>query len=272
MTMVKTHKSNRETSPWFWALLALAVTLTVIWLFLTPDGLLGKADAIGYSVCHRIDLRSFRIGDRPLPLCARCSGMFLGAVLGLVYQIAQGRKGKMPPVAVLVLFGFLALAWALDGSNSFLMLTPVIPSLYQTQNWTRLVTGTGMGMAISAVVLPAFIQTMFMRWEDRSGLGAWRQVLGLFAAAAVMIGLILLEIPWILYPLSLLSAAGVLILLIMIYSMVLVMLFNRDNTYHRLRQLFMPLLGGYTLALMQIGLIDLLRYLWTGTWAGFNLF
>ena len=53
------------------------------WLFNTPLGLLGKADAIGYAVCHRIDLRSFHLGDRTLPLCARCTGMFLGTLVSL---------------------------------------------------------------------------------------------------------------------------------------------------------------------------------------------
>jgi uncharacterized membrane protein len=269
--MDEPQEPHRIAFPWRWTLLGVVLILTVVWLFLTPEGLLGKADAVGYSVCHRISVRSFHIGDRPLPLCARCSGMFLGAMLGLIYQIVQVRKGKMPPVVVLVLFGLLAFAWGLDGSNSFLMLVPGIPSVYETQNWTRLITGTGMGMAISAILLPSFIQTMFKGWKDESALGNWKQVLGLFLAAAIMDALILFEIPWILYPLSLLSSAGVIVLLVMVYSMVLVLVFKKDNTYDRFHQLLLPLVGGYIIALIQIGVIDLLRYLWTGTWGGFNL-
>ena len=264
-------KSPNTTSPWRWVLFALAFVLTVTWLFLTPEGLLGKADAVGYAVCHRIDARSFHIGERPVPLCARCSGMFLGALLGLAYQIAQGRKGKMPPVLASVLFSLLALAWVIDGSNSFLMLIPGLPSLYQTTNVTRLITGTGMGLAVSAFLLPSFIQTMFTKWRDASSFENWKQILGLLLAAAVLDVLILLEIPWILYPLSLLSALGVLVLLVMVYSMVWVMIFNHENIYERFGQLFMPLTGGFIIALVQIGAIDLLRFLWTGTWEGFNL-
>ena len=95
--MEKIETPQHKGFPWRWLLLGFAFVLTVVWLFLTPEGLLGKADAVGYSVCHRISVRSFHIGERPLPLCARCSGMFLGALLGLVYQAAQGKKGKMPP-------------------------------------------------------------------------------------------------------------------------------------------------------------------------------
>ncbi|MBE0410520.1 MAG: DUF2085 domain-containing protein [Anaerolineales bacterium] len=264
-------EADRKKIAWRWILIGLALALTITWLVLTPPGLLGKADAVGYAVCHQIAERSFHIHERPFPLCARCSGLFLGALLGLVYQAAQGRKGRMPPLEASVFFGLLALAWVLDGVNSFLMLVPSISSVYQTQNWTRLMTGTGMGLAMAAILLPAFIQTMFRHWEDQPALGSWKHILGLVVAAGVLVVLILLEIPWILYPLALLGAGGVVVLLVMVYSMALVMLFKRDNTYDRFSQLLVPLLGGFVLALLQIGAIDLVRYLLTGTWGGFSL-
>ncbi|MBG0786186.1 MAG: DUF2085 domain-containing protein [Anaerolineaceae bacterium] len=265
------QKTHRKTFSWRWVLFGLALVLTTVWLTLTPDGLLGKAHAVGYAVCHQISARSFQIFGQSMPLCARCSGMFTGAILGLIYQVVQGRKGKMPPVPVMVLLGLMALAWILDGTNSFTMLIPGIPSVYETQNWTRLVTGTGMGMALSAILLPSFIQTVFVHWEEESALGNWKQVLGLLGIAAVMDVLILLEIPWILYPIALISSAGVLVLLTMVYTMVLVMLTKKDNTFTKLNFLVNHLIGGYIIALLQVGVFDLLRYLWTGTWAGFVL-
>ena len=66
-----------------------AVLVFLGFLMVAPPGLLGKADALGYAVCHRIDARSFHIGTRQLPLCARCSGMYLGALLGLVFLSAD---------------------------------------------------------------------------------------------------------------------------------------------------------------------------------------
>lgn len=177
----------------------------------------------------------------------------------------------MPPIWAQIFFGLLALTWVFDGINSFIMLVPGFSSVYQTQNWTRLVTGTGMGLTVSAFLYPAFIQTMFRHWEDKSGLGNWKQLLGLMIAAGILDGLVLLEIPWILIPLALLSTGSVLVLLIMVYSMVWVMVFKRENTYNNLSQLLIPLVGGFVLGLMQIGAIDLVRYLLTGTWGGFNL-
>jgi len=264
-------RSQSKNSAWRWVLLGLALSLFILWLTLTPGGLLGKADAVGYAVCHRIPERSFTIGERQMPMCARCTGLFLGAMLGLGFQLVQGRKGKMPPISIAILFGILALAWVLDGINSFAMLTPLLPSVYQTQNWTRLVTGTGMGLAISAILLPAFIQTMFKGWSASSGFGKWTHVLAVFVLAAVMDILILLEIPWLQYALSIMSAGGVFVLLTMIYSMVLVMLFKNENTFDKMKQLFVPLTGGFIIALIQIGAIDLVRYLITGSWGGFNI-
>jgi uncharacterized membrane protein len=263
--------TDRRRAAWHWVLFGVAIALTVTWLFLTPRGLLGKADAIGYAVCHQIDVRSFQINGRSFPLCARCSGLFLGALLGLIYQVIRGRKGRMPPLGASLFFGLLAFAWVFDGFNSFLMLVPSVSSLYTTQNWTRLVTGTGMGLAVSAILMPAFIQTMFHTWEDQSAFEGWKSILIVVLAAAGLDLVLLLENPWILYPLALLSAGGVLALLIMVYSTVLVMLFKRDNTYQDFRALLIPLVGGYMLALLQIGAIDLVRYLLTGTWGGFSL-
>lgn len=269
--MDETSKPQEKRPVLKWILLGIAVVITAVWLILTPEGLLGKADAVGYAVCHRIEARTFQMGERHLPMCARCSGLFLGAVLGLMYHLLHGRKGKMPPVWSLTIFGFLALLWALDGVNSFLMLLPSVQSLYQTQNWTRLVTGTGMGLAISAVLWPSFIQTMLDRWEDTAVLGTLRGVVGLLVESGFLIGSVLVQVPYLLYPLSLLSAAGVIILLTMVYSMVYVMVAKKENTYSRFKELLVPLLAGFILAMLQIGAIDLLRYLWTGTWAGFNL-
>ena len=78
-------------------------------------------------------------------------------------------------------------------------------------------------------------------------------------------------IPLLLYPLALISAAGVLLLLTLAYSMVWVMLFHRENTYQNAHQLLLPLAGGFGLALAQIILLDLARYVLTGTWDGFHL-
>src|SRR5512144_309242 len=106
-----------------WLVPVAALLVFAVWFAITPPGLLGKLDAIGYAVCHRIDARSFHIGDRQLPLCARCTGEFYAAGLALLFQLFfSGKRNKFPSRGILaVLFGFFV-AFGVDGSNSYLYL------------------------------------------------------------------------------------------------------------------------------------------------------
>jgi uncharacterized membrane protein len=271
MEQVKTGIKIRTLSIKGLVLLAVGL-LFVGWLLNTPGGLLGKADAIGYAVCHRIDMRSFHLGDRQVPLCARCSGMYLGAVLGLVYQFAlRRRRTGTPPWSVLLLLGAMVLAFGVDGLNSYLHFFPGAPSLYEPQNWLRLLTGTGMGIVISAALYPAFNQTVWKDWDRRPALDGLGFLIGLVVLAAFLDLVVLTENPLVLYPLALISAAGVLLILSMVYTMVWLMVLRIENRYQSVFQLFFPLTGGFGMALLQIAILDFVRYLLTGTWDGFHL-
>jgi len=247
-------------------------TLFLAWLINTPPGLLGKADAIGYAVCHRIDLRSFHLGDRSLPLCARCTGMNLGALLGLVYQaIIRRRRAGMPPVWVWVILGLLAGVFIVDGLNSFASLIPGVPLLYSPANWLRLLSGTGMGLVIAALLYPAFNQTIWKDWHPGAALDGWRPLGGLLALALPLDLLILSGNPLVLYPLALLSALGVLVELTLVYTMITTMLLRKENRFLHAWEILLPLVAGFGLGLAQIAVLDFLRFLLTGTWDGFHL-
>jgi len=254
-------------------LLMPALMVLVAWLVLTPEGLLGKADAIGYAVCHRIDLRSFHLGTRVLPLCARCTGMYLGALVGLAGLAGLGRLryGKFPRPALLGLFGIFAATWAIDGLNSYLTLIPGAPHAYEPNNTLRLITGTLMGLALGVLVFTGFNQNVWRGWKDEPVLRSFRGVGVLLLLGAVVVGLVLSENPLVLYPLALLSAAGVLVLLGMVYAVVVLLVLRRENRAESWGGVALPLMAGVALAILQIGLLDLARYTLTGTWAGFAL-
>ncbi len=254
---------------------AVAVLL-VFWMVVTPAGLLGKADAVGYAVCHRIDARSFHLGERSLPLCARCSGMYLGALLGLVYQAWRGRRlgmrlGGFPPGRVWIIWGLFLLAFGLDGINSYLHLFPGAPGAYEPQNWLRLLTGTGMGLALAGVVYPSFQQTAWRDWRDRPAIGGLKEMAVLVGLGLLLDGIVLTENPLVLFPLALLSSFTVVAILTMVYTLIWMMLLHQENRSLRLAQLALPLLGGFGFALLQVAVLDLIRYALTGTWDGFHL-
>ena len=257
---------------WRCAVLLAAGLLLFGWLMNTPSGLLGKADAIGYAVCHRIDTRSFHLGERPISLCARCSGMYLGAMLGLLYQVRIApRRAGVPSKKILAVLAMLVLAFGIDGGNSYITLIRGTGLLYEPNNTLRLLTGTGMGFVMAAALFPAFNQTVWQRISPHPALSSLRQLGVLFALGLGVDLLVLSENPLLLYPLALISAGGVMVILTMVYSMVWLMLFRAENRIERARELLFPLIGGFVLALLQIALIDIGRYILTGTWEGFHI-
>lgn len=258
-----------------YAVYAIAGVLLIIWSLETPAGVLGKADAIGYAVCHRIDLRSFHIGLRQMPLCARCTGQYLGAMLGLLFQaITAGRRSGFPPRRVLAILGILGGLYAVDGLNSFLSLPPFIqafpwlPHLYTPTNLLRLLTGTGVGLAIAIILYPAFVGSLYAQQDSRPAVSgitplAWLLSLGMIADILILTGS-----SYVLYPAGLISAGGVIILLTVAYDIVIFRIFRLENTFTRLWQARLPLVAGFVVAMAQIALLDLLRFLATGTWGG----
>lgn len=257
----------------FWKALLVLFTLVLlgVWLIETPPGLLGKADAVGYAVCHRAPARSFLLGDRPLPLCARCSGTFLSGLMTLIFILRLGRRGELPDLKTSLLLGVFAVAFGLDGVNSLAHTLPGAPSLYPSQNWLRLLTGTGVGMGIGALLAPVFNQALWANFDSRPSLGSWRELLTLLGLAALLDLAILSENPFLVYPLAVLSGLAVLSILTLTYSTLWVLFFKRENRYHQWREAWVPLLAGFATALLQIALLDAVRFILTGTWSGFNL-
>lgn len=258
-----------------------AVLLVLIgWLMNTPPGFFGKMDAIGYAVCHRIPERSFHAGDYQLPLCARCSGMYLGAVLGLVLQSITGWKhGKTPHWGIIAILALFFLAFGVDGSNSYLYLIKQlrpgfleqIPNLYIPNNTLRVFTGSGMGLAIAGMLFPAFNQSIWVDYDENKSALNWKSF-GIMVVLMVIINLLVLtESPIVLYPVAIISALGVWLLLTLVYTIVWVMLMKQDNQFTRLRELWVALLAGLTIAILQTAAIDAVRFIFTGTWGAFPL-
>ena len=256
----------------FKILLVIATAaLLLVWLVKTPPGLLGKIDAIGYAVCHQAPARSFLIGERPTPLCARCSGTFLGALLGILYLGRLGRRGEIPPLKIgLVLILFVA-AFGLDGANSFARLLPGLPVLYQSQNWLRLATGTGMGLGVAAVLVPLFNQSVWIDYNGLPALGEWRHLFALLGLGTLAGLGIYSQNPLLIYPLAVLSGLGVMVILTMVYTVIWVLFSKTENRYHTINDCWVALLAGFLTALLQISVIDAGRFLLTGSWAGFPL-
>ncbi len=260
-----------------WVVPVTAMLAIAVWFYIAPPGLLGKMDALGYAICHRIDERSFQIGERQLPLCARCTGEFFTAAVALTFlSIFSPRRSQLPGRSLIAMLVVFFLAFGIDGANSYLYLLKSsapgsfenIPNLYTPNNTLRLFTGSGMGVTLAAVLYPILNQTLWRTPDERRVLD-WKS-LGLLLAIVLLLDvLILTESPIVLYPVAILSTLGVLTLLITVFGMLWIILMKQENVFENLRQLWLPAAAGLTLSLLLVLSIDLVRYQLTGTWNGF---
>ena len=278
--MIKPSFSQRIRSTSRYLVVAALFLIVFGWLFNAPAGFVGKVDAIGYAVCHRINKRSFHIGSIQLPLCARCTGMYLGAMVGLIYQAIRNQKySRIPHWSVLIPLALFVVAFGVDGSNSYLYLIkqlqpgalPKIPNLYIPNNPLRLLTGSGMGLGIAGLLSPAFNSTVWSDPVEKRTLPNLMSFGFLFAIMLILDLLVLTENPVVLVLVAIISTAGVLVLLTMVYCMVWVLVMGQDNQFTSLRQLWLAILAGLTIAMIQIAAIDMLRFWLTGTWGAFPL-
>lgn len=90
--------------------------------------------------CHQRADRSFLIHGKQFPVCARCSGVFLGQLISLFtfrfYRL---------PLTTLISFCFIML---LDWLIQFW-------GIRESRNWRRLLTGTLCGYGFGSILLQA---------------------------------------------------------------------------------------------------------------------
>lgn len=85
---------------------------------------LGSAEALIGSVCHRFPARTLSLGEHPLPVCARCTGIWIGWLLALPlwpFTVGHGRRRRGSPrgrawltaaaLGAIVLASFEVMGW-----------------------------------------------------------------------------------------------------------------------------------------------------------------
>ena len=244
---------------WVWGLAAAALALLALFIWLTPPGFWNKLMAVGSAVCHQDPAHSFLVYGRQMPLCARCTGMYLGALLSLAFHFWQGKRGGFPPRWILIILGLLFLAFAVDGLNSLAASLGLGWDLYETTNLSRLITGLGAGLVIGAVLTPIFNQTAWANWERASALQDSKALALLLATGWLIIWAVYAGPQALRYPAAILSSVGVLTVLCLAYTTLALIVLRRENQATTFRELLLPLMVGVLAALLQVSLFAFLR-------------
>jgi len=243
--------------------LALLLLGLVLFPLLTHEGI----GVWGAGMCHRIVERSFVVGGVQLPLCARCTGIYLAFLTTVAVCVARGRRrpANLPPRGItLLLIGFLLLV-GVDGVNSYLSLLPMLPHLYEPHNTLRLLTGTLEGIALAGLLWPVLHMSLWAVPEETRSIPNLRE-LGLIVLAALALdGLVLWHPPASLYPLAVLSVAGLLVALGIVFTLLVAAAARKAGRVTSWREVGNLLAWGALLALAAMAAFAGGRYLLIGS-------
>jgi uncharacterized membrane protein len=239
----------------------LIVSGIVFYALAMPGDLKFKLDAMGFGVCHQIHTHSFTIGGHQLPLCARCTGIYLGAILGLALLTRLRRRSiRLPSGAMLPVLGLFFVSMVADGLNS--TAEAIGPAgLWDTDNITRIVTGALSGLSVAFFIFPVFNMSLWQRdaRSRESVLDHPFQLLGYLLAAGVAVALVLDGGAWLYWPVALASMAGAVALLTMANTMLVLMLARREGAARTVSQIVTPVLLGIVITLVMLTLLALFR-------------
>lgn len=215
------------------------------------------------GVCHQLPERSLMYQGRTLPLCARCTGTFLGTVLGLMVLrlMGQGRRSELPPGRTMAVLGLLAGFWVVDGINSVWVLLTGTLLAYTPSNTIRLVTGMGTGLAIAAIIYPIYHQAMWAEVEARRVLDSARHLALLLGAGAaiVIVALAWHSAPWVLWA-GLVSLAVIAVLAVL-NAVLGLLLCGKEGFANHWFQTVPVLFAGLLAAVTEMSALALLRQL-----------
>lgn len=105
---------------------------------------------IGSLLCHQRPERSFYVWGAQLPVCARCVGIYAGAVLATVLAAASPVAGDRDPVVRRARTAVLLAALPTALTLAYEWTTGVTPG-----NWARLVAGFPLGAVVAWIIVVA---------------------------------------------------------------------------------------------------------------------
>jgi len=241
------------------ALLILAGYFSWDLLSHSPSGCYAKIFSIGSSFCHQIPSHSFIVNTLQFPMCARCTGLYMGSFIGITYGLLIGKKAGFPERKCLILLALLFLIWVGDGVNSLLTDLVGKAPLYETTNFTRLTTGYGMGLVMSTALVSLFNITIWKTSEDIPVLNHFSQIAGYLILSSGS-ALVLMQGGRVIFQAAAYIAIFTAIFIItLLYAIFWVIIWKKENQFNYWIEFGTFLLAGFCTALGQILLLVTVR-------------
>jgi uncharacterized membrane protein len=254
-----------EWQPPVWLLVGLAaayLAALAALAFLPGDTLLQRLTALDAGICAQNPTHSFFPAGQQLPLCSRNTGIYIGFATTFLMLLALGRlrASSFPGRWVAAILGLAVLAMAVDGFNS-LFFDLGLPHPYPPHNLLRLATGLGTGVAVCAFIVPV-ANSLIWRDEDERSSFATPGALAVMLPALLLVFLAVGGSPQVaplLYPIALLSTAGLVIALSLVNLAFVLGAANRVGRIATWRQFFPVYTIGLILALAELVALSALK-------------
>ncbi len=162
------------------------------------------AQFIGSLLCHQQPDRTLAFGPWPMPVCARCEGLYLGFLIGLLLQIVLKKSAPVlrRGTGVFILSAGLILALVADGLGSKF-------HYWDSGNPARFVLGFLGGCGISIFILSLFRYTFIDRNGPFAPLVGWRFFVWAPLAFIFPAIIHLIPLPFLLNPFSMATLIGI---------------------------------------------------------------
>jgi uncharacterized membrane protein len=242
-----------------WPLVMAAAVILI--LPLVHDPVLTGVKDLGYTVCHQLPDHSLFAAGHQYPLCARCTGIYLGFLTGLAGLAIHGRLGasRLPDAGVTALLFLAVGAMMADVFNSVLASAPDARLLYNTTNLIRLSTGLGAGTALALLLVPMLNDALWRKPSHLRSADVPSDLLG-YGVLAALVGLLAYSQEALLYyPVALISGLGIIAALSTAGAILGVALMRRERQAASFRSASLPLLAGVALAALSMGVLGYLR-------------
>ncbi len=207
---------------------------------------------IGTSVCNQSLNRSFVFTGVALPVCARCTGIYLGLFLSYIYFFVSKKRlaNELPDKKIIYIFALSILFMGIDVG------TQVI-EIRMSNNYIRLFTGLFIGCALASFLYP---KTNYFLWKAKEKIKifkSYKDVTIFLVFIFIFYFPIAEKLDACYWPAAIGAALGIIILYFNVCFLSLIIIFKKENRAERFKDLlpFIPgtiVLSGAVLYLLRL--------------------